>query len=116
VAPLLWDPYYRGHAGCAKLISDLSDAGTDVRIEPVELIDLGTRLVLLSESSTRSSGLAGAPLARTYPHVFALEDGKVLRQDEYADHADAVEAVGLRDELEEDHVGRNANAVRLPRR
>jgi ketosteroid isomerase-like protein len=91
----LWESHYRGRAGYAKLMSELSAAGTDVHIEPVELIDLGTRMVLLSEFSTRSSGLAGMPLTQTYAHVFTLDNGKVLRQDEYADHAEALEAAGL---------------------
>src|SRR5215203_5782203 len=33
----LWESHYRGHAGYAKLMSELSDAGTDVRVEPIEL-------------------------------------------------------------------------------
>jgi ketosteroid isomerase-like protein len=66
-------------------------------VEPVELIDLGTRLVLLSYMSARSDRMAGIPLNRTYAHVYTVEDGKVLRQDEYADHAEALEAVGLRE-------------------
>jgi ketosteroid isomerase-like protein len=93
----LWEPRYRGREGYAKLMASWSDTGTDARIEPVELIDLGTRLVLLSEMAALSSRLGDVPLTRTYAHLYTLEDGKVRTLREYTDHAEALEAVGLRE-------------------
>jgi ketosteroid isomerase-like protein len=91
----LWEPCYRGREGYAKLMASWSDTGTDARIEPVELIDLGTRLVLLSEMAALTSRLGDVPLTRTYAHVYTLEDGRVRTLREYTDHAEALAAVGL---------------------
>jgi hypothetical protein len=46
----LWEHCYRGRDGYAKLMASWSDAGTDARVQPVELIDLGARVVMLSET------------------------------------------------------------------
>ena len=43
------------------------------------------------------SRLAGFPLTRAYASVWTLEDGKIRRHDEYTDHAEALEAVALRE-------------------
>ena len=93
----LWEACYRGREGYAKLMESWSDTGTNARIEPAELIDLGTRLVLLSEMAARTSRLGDVPLTRAYAHVYTLEDGKVRTQREYTDHAEALEAAGLRE-------------------
>jgi hypothetical protein len=81
-------------------MSAWSDVGTDARIDPVELIDLGTRLVLLAELSARSSGPVDLPLSRTWATVYTVEEGRVMCAmmcaKEYTDNAEALEAVGLR--------------------
>jgi ketosteroid isomerase-like protein len=91
----LWERCYRGHAGYAKLMAAWSDTGTEARLAPTELIDLGAHVVSLSELSARTSRLAGAPLTRTYATVWTIEDGKIRSQREETDNAEALEAVGL---------------------
>jgi ketosteroid isomerase-like protein len=91
----LWAPCYRGRDGYARRMATWAETGTDARLEPIELIDLGTRVVLLSELSARTSRLAGLPLSRTYAAVWTVEGGKVRSQKEYTDHAEALEAVAL---------------------
>jgi ketosteroid isomerase-like protein len=91
----LWEPTYCGREGIAKLMASWAEAGTDARLEPSELIDLGPRVVLLYVLTMRTSRLGDAPLTRPYASVLTLENGKILRIDEYADHAEALEAVGL---------------------
>ena len=68
--------------------------GTDVRLEPTELIDLGDRFVLLADMPMRAQA-SGIALAETYAGVSTLKDGKVIRQDDFLDHAEALAAVGL---------------------
>ena len=93
----LWEPCYRGREGYRRLMAGWSDIGTHAQLEPTEFIDLGDRLVLLSEMSASSSHLAGVPITRSYASVLALKDGRAIRVTEYVDHAEALEAVGLRE-------------------
>jgi ketosteroid isomerase-like protein len=68
--------------------------GADSRFEPVELIDLGQRLVVLYYVHTRGQA-SGIPLTWKYANVVTLKHGRVVRDDGYFDHSDALEAVGL---------------------
>jgi len=93
----LWEPCYRGREGYRRLMAGWSDVGTHAQLEPTELIDLGDRLVLLSTMSASYSHLGGVPLTRSYASVLALRDGMAISVTEYVDHAEALEAVGLRE-------------------
>jgi ketosteroid isomerase-like protein len=64
----------------------------DVTIE--ELIDAGDRVFLTAHHRGRGRGRGVEVDTRLYS-VYTLRDGKVLRIDEYADRAEALEAVGL---------------------
>ena len=86
---------YRGPAGYRKLMSDWSHAGR-LHLEDVELIDLGDRWVLLAALSLRWHRQADAPFTRTWASVTTREDGITIREQYYWNHADALEAVGLR--------------------
>jgi ketosteroid isomerase-like protein len=44
-----------------------------------------------------SSHLGGVPLTRSYASVLALKDGRAISVTAYVDHAEALEAVGLRE-------------------
>jgi ketosteroid isomerase-like protein len=68
--------------------------GDDVRLEPTELIDLGDRLVLLADMPMRAQA-SGVPLAGTYAGVMTLRNGRVIRQDDFLNQSEALEAVGL---------------------
>jgi ketosteroid isomerase-like protein len=91
------EPLYRGPAGYHDYMATWTDAiGPDLRVEPVELIDLGDRVVLLADM-VGSGNTSGVPLAEKLATVWALKDGKVVRLDAYLDYAEALEAVGLRE-------------------
>jgi ketosteroid isomerase-like protein len=93
----LTEPCHHGPSGYRAYISSTYDVwGGDVRLEPTELIDLGDRLVLLANMPMRAQA-SGVPLAETYAGVLTLKDGKVIRNHDYLDQAEALEAVGLRD-------------------
>jgi ketosteroid isomerase-like protein len=91
----LADASYRRRAGYLKYVSDWSEVwGGSRRVEPVELIDLGNRFVLLGHTPGRaqSSGLA---LTEAYAAICTFKDGKLVRQREFVDHGEALEAAGL---------------------
>jgi ketosteroid isomerase-like protein len=86
---------YHGPSGYRSYIDATEEVwGADVRLEPTELIDMGDRLVLLADMPMRAQA-SGVPLAQTYAGVSTLKDGRVIRQDDFLNHAEALEAVGL---------------------
>jgi ketosteroid isomerase-like protein len=90
-----FEPCYRGAAGFRRYVSAWSDVfGPDLRAEPVELIDLGDRIVLLAELPARAQA-SGIPFTGTIATVSLLKDGKVIRVQAYLDHGEALAAVGL---------------------
>jgi ketosteroid isomerase-like protein len=91
----LAEPCYRGLEGYRKYVATTSEVwGANNRIEPVELIDLGERIVLLADLPMRAQA-SGVPLTEAFAYVSTLKDGRVIRLREYYDHAEALEAVGL---------------------
>ena len=91
------EPCYRGAAGFRKFVSAWSDVfGADLRVEPVELIDLGDRVALLAEFPARAQ-VSRVRFTETIATVSELKDGKAIRVHAYLDHAEALEAVGLRE-------------------
>jgi ketosteroid isomerase-like protein len=86
---------YHGPSGYRAYILGTNEVwGADVRLEPTELIDLGDRLVVLADMPMRAQA-SGVPLSEKYACVSTLKDGRVIRQQDYLDHAEALEAVGL---------------------
>jgi ketosteroid isomerase-like protein len=93
----LAEPCYHGHAGYRDFIEATYDVwGTEVRLLPTELIDLGDRLVLLADMPMRAQA-SGIALTQTYAGISTLKDGRVICQHDFLDHAEALEAAGLQD-------------------
>ena len=91
----LVEPCYRGPEGYRKYVATTSEVwGPDNHIEPVELIDLGERLVLLASVPMRAQA-SGIQLTEAFALVSTLKDGKFVRHQEYYDHDQALEAAGL---------------------
>ena len=91
----LAEPCYHGPSGYRSYIEATYDVwGTEVRLYPTELIDLGDRLVLLADMPMRAQG-SGIPLAETYATIATIKQGKVIRQQDFLDQAEALEAAGL---------------------
>ena len=91
----LAEPCYHGPSGYRAYIEATYDVwGTEVRLEPTELIDLGDRLVLLADMPMRAQA-SGIALTETYAGVSTIKDGRVIRQHDFLDPADALAAVGL---------------------
>jgi hypothetical protein len=91
------EPCYRGPAGYREWVSSWFEAwGADMRVEPVELIDLGERIVLLAELRLRGQA-SGVAFTGEFASVVTLKHGRALRDEGYVNHAEALEAVGLRE-------------------
>jgi ketosteroid isomerase-like protein len=93
----LAEPCYHGPSGYRSYIEATYEVwGTEVRLEPTELIDLGDRLVLLADMPMRAQA-SGIPLTETYAGVSTVKDGRVIRNHDYLDQTEALEAAGLRE-------------------
>ena len=89
------EPCYHGPSGYRAYVESTYEVwGADVRIEPTELIDLGSRLVVLADMPMRAQA-SGVPLAQTYATVVTLKDGRVISQRDFLHHAEALEAVNV---------------------
>jgi ketosteroid isomerase-like protein len=68
--------------------------GRENTLKPVELIDLGDRIVILADGQMRAQR-SGVPLAEEFALVATLKDGRIHRLQEYYGHGEALEAAGL---------------------
>jgi ketosteroid isomerase-like protein len=92
----LIEPCYRGLPGYRAYVAAAAEVwGDETRFEPHEYIDLGDRLVVLAEAPLRAQA-SGVPLTLEFAYVTTLAGGMVVRQQEFHDHGEALEAVGLR--------------------
>jgi ketosteroid isomerase-like protein len=91
----LVEPCYRGLEGYRKYVAGADEVwGGENYLKPVELIDLGERIVVLADGRMRAQA-SGVPLTDAFASVSTLKDGRVIHLQEYYDHAEALEAVGL---------------------
>jgi ketosteroid isomerase-like protein len=95
VEAALAESCYRGPSGYRAYITATYEVwGAGVQLHPTELIDLGDRLVLLADMPMRAQA-SGISLSERYAGVMALRDGRVIRQHDYLNQAEALETVGL---------------------
>ena len=95
VEAALAEPCYHGPEGYRSYIAATYEVwGTEVRLYPTELIDLGDRLVVLADMPMRAQA-SGVALAQTYASIWTLKDGRVIRARDFLDHGEALEAAGL---------------------
>jgi ketosteroid isomerase-like protein len=91
----LVEPCYRGLQGYRSYMASVDEVwGGENYLRPAELIDLGGRIVVLAEGSMRAQA-SGVPLTEAFALVSTLKDGRVVHNQEYYDHAEALKAVGL---------------------
>ena len=95
VEAALAEPCYHGPAGYRAYIAATYEVwGTEVRLYPTELIDLGDRLVVLADMPMRAQA-SGVALAQTYASIWTIRDGRVIEARDFLDHAEALAAAGL---------------------
>lgn len=87
---------YRGHEGLAEYIALQADTWESMVAIPVELRDLGNRVLVEVRLESVGRG-SGVPLDGRTWNVFELHDGRVVDGRVYITKEDALEAVELRD-------------------
>jgi hypothetical protein len=91
----LVEPCYRGVEGYRRYVAVADEiSGGELYLEPMELIDLGKRLLILADAPIRGQDSDGSR-SDPYAALTTLKDGRVIKTQEYFDHADALEAAGL---------------------
>jgi ketosteroid isomerase-like protein len=91
----LVDACYRGGAGHREYVSTVDQVwGGENHLVPIELIDLGDRVLLLADGVMRGQA-SGVPLNEQFALLATLKRGRPLRLQEYYDHAAALRVVGL---------------------
>ncbi len=91
----LSEPVYRGHSGYRAYIDATREVwGTDVRLEPREVVDAGDRFVLIADMPMRAQA-SGVTLDQVYAGVSTFRGGRVVRQDDFLDPAEALAYVGV---------------------
>jgi ketosteroid isomerase-like protein len=95
-----WHPYlgivdgdlYRGREAILELWRSLDDGfGESLRIEPLEVVDCGDRVVAVVEGRATGSG-SGAEVRQSWAQVFSFREGLVFRVQAFDDRAAAMEA------------------------
>jgi ketosteroid isomerase-like protein len=91
----LVEPCYHGPEGYRQYVAAWTEVwGKSDRLERAEVIDTGHRIVLLATAPMRAQA-SGVPLTESYAMVTTFKDGRAIRIDEYFNHREALEAVGL---------------------
>jgi ketosteroid isomerase-like protein len=87
---------YQGHAAVRELFRDLYESFSDIDADYRDFKDLGERLVSLGQLRMRGKE-SGAETESPVAALTEWRDGKVIRVLTYLDHAEALEAAGLRE-------------------
>jgi ketosteroid isomerase-like protein len=87
---------YAGREGFIANMRKLEESLEEIRIEPLEFVDLGDRLVVVVSMSGRGKG-SGAPVEVTFAQLWSMRDGKAVGLRDYATKSEALEAVALRE-------------------
>jgi ketosteroid isomerase-like protein len=86
---------YRGREGFLSMWEDWDSAWAGhAQWEPKELLDLGDRLLMLGRMRG-TGGASGITVDREVAVVWSLKNGKIIREEQYLEPVDALEAVGL---------------------
>ncbi len=84
---------YSGREAFIANLAKLEEAFDELRMDPVEIVDLDNHIVVVV--SLRGRGRGGVPVETTFAQLWSLRDGKAISLRDYATKTDALEAVGL---------------------
>ena len=91
-----FDPVYHGRQARLEFQRSWSAEWGEVRFEPVEVLDLGERLLFLG--GVKGSGVSsGAAVESDWGVLFTLSAGRLIREQPFFDRQEALEAAGLRE-------------------
>jgi ketosteroid isomerase-like protein len=89
-----WDVGYAGHDGFRKFWRQALEAFHDIRFDPEEILDLGDRRLITVQLSGHGTG-SGVPMNQKLFQLFTYRRGLIVRQDDFSDRAQALEAAGV---------------------
>ena len=87
---------YQGKDAFIANLKKLGEDFEELRIEPLEFVDLGEKLVVVVSMAGRGRA-SGAPVELTFAQLWTLREGKAVSLHDYASKAEALEAVRLRE-------------------
>jgi ketosteroid isomerase-like protein len=85
---------HRGLDAIAKQVQTWVETYPDLRVDPIEILVNGDRLLVWARWSGHGAG-SGVPIEMEMAQVVTIDDGKIRRIEEYMDRAKALDAVGL---------------------
>ena len=88
--------HHHGHAGYREVWGQVLESFEDWTLEPEELIDLGHHLISVTRMSGHGAG-SGAPVSQRVFQVYTFRRGLVVKQEDFGDRGEALEAAGLRE-------------------
>ena len=89
-------PVFHGHDGYLRLWRYWLDAFEDIRWDPEEMLDLGAKVLVTTQQVGHGSG-SGVAVSKPVFQLFTFRRGLVVRQEDFVDRSQALEAVGLRE-------------------
>ncbi len=88
--------FYEGHDGYRRLAREIQEVWEDFRVEPLEFIDTGDKVVVSHMVRGRGKG-SGVEVELPSTTVYTLREGLVIELHMYREHSQALEAAGLRE-------------------
>jgi ketosteroid isomerase-like protein len=85
---------YSGRDAFIANMAKLEESFEELRIEPIEFVDLDDKLVVVVAIAGRGRS-GGAPVKTTIAQLWTLRDGKAVSLRDYATKVEALEAAGL---------------------
>lgn len=84
---------HHGSEGAAQMARGVFEVFENVRIIPIEFVDAGERVVVVSRVRGKARG-TGIELNRPYVQVWTFRRGKPVMVEDYPERQDALRAVG----------------------
>jgi ketosteroid isomerase-like protein len=85
---------YSGRDAFIANMAKLEESFDELRMEPIEFVDLGDKLVVVLSIAGRGRA-GGAPVETTIAQLWSLRDGKAVSLRDYATKSEALDAAGL---------------------
>jgi ketosteroid isomerase-like protein len=85
---------YTGRDAFIANMAKLEESFEELRLEPLEVVDLGEKIVVVVSMSGRGRG-SSAPVEMTFAQLWSLRDGKAVSLRDFVTKAEALEAAGL---------------------
>jgi len=91
-----FEAVFHGHDGYLKLWRRWLDAFEDLRFDPEGILYLGDKLLVTAQQRGHGSG-SGVAVSQPVFQLFEFRRGLVVRQEDFLDRSEALEAAGLRE-------------------